>query len=200
MNAPEPRQFNVAPATLRAANRFDSAGVALFLARMDPEGLYERHFAHGEAPNLALLGRLGQLDGVRRHASVAVDAAGNIVGHAEYVADGDEAEYAMLVLPGWRDRGLGRALLQALIKRACDANLRTLHGMILATNTRAIALTRGMGFKLQPGDDRRTVIVSCRLSEMPALRAARQSGLAVLPQETLHHDPDRTSIHRRTGA
>jgi hypothetical protein len=77
---------DVALRGIRAAGREDRFEVAGLLARMDRDGLYERHFAHGEAPNHALLRRLDDVDGINRVALLAVGADDTAIGHAEYVA------------------------------------------------------------------------------------------------------------------
>lgn len=200
MNAPDLGALLSCAPRLRAGGHGDAAAVARFLARMDREGLYERHFAHGEAPNLALLERLRSANGADRYAALALDPTDEVVGHAEYVAEGDSAEFALLVLPEWRDRGVGRALLAELVAAARKNGLDRLHGMVMSTNTRAIVLMRRSGFDLRPGDDRRTVIVSCGLIERPAFRAQNHHGFAALPMETRRHDPDRASLHRCAGA
>ena len=58
MTARQPWAAEMTEFQLRAAIPQDRERVAGFLAAMDREGLYQRHFAHGEAPNLALLNRL----------------------------------------------------------------------------------------------------------------------------------------------
>lgn len=185
---------------VRHADATDRDALAGFLGAMDGAGLYQRHFAHGEAPNQALLGRLDAADGRDRVVLLAVDAAGRVVGHAEYVAQDGEAEFALMVLPNWRDCGIGQALLDSLIAVATDAGLRRLYGMIQATNTRALQVVRKRGFRLAAGDDATTVIVS---------RSLAQQGLADLtdpacaaPPAVSHpnrHDPDRVPLHRRPG-
>lgn len=199
MNARLPWRWDAA-VSVRTAAAVDRTAVADFLAGMDGEGLYERHFAHGDAPNLALLRRLEALDGRTRHASLAIDETGRVVGHAEYVAVESDAEYALMVAPGWRDRGVGRALLRALLDQATRAGLNSLHGLILATNTRAVMLARTMGFDISAGDDRRTVLVSRRLpARLPTQFPVADAPGMLLP-ETARHDPDRATLHRRPGA
>jgi GNAT superfamily N-acetyltransferase len=158
---------DVALRGIRAAGREDRIEVAGLLARMDRDGLYERHFAHGEAPNLALLRRLDDVDGINRVALLAVGADDTAIGHAEYVATDGVAEFALLVLPSARDCGVGRALLAALVERATAVGQREMNGVIQATNTRAVQLSRKLGFSLRPGEDRRTVIVSRPLCTVP---------------------------------
>jgi len=177
----DPAQYQV-----RAVGPDDRSRVARFLAAMDRDGLYERHFAHGEAPNLALLRRMETLDKRDRVAVLAVGHDGEVLGHAEYVAEHGAAEFALMVLPRSRHRGIGRKLLTALQQIATAAGQRAMHGMIQASNTRALHLVRNSGFSLAAGEDRTTVIASRQLSPSQ-------------PLPFIRHDPDRTSLHRRPG-
>jgi len=191
----DPTQFQV-----RAAGPHDHERVARFLAAMDRDGLYERHFAHGQAPNLALLHRIDELDQRNRVAVLAVAADGEVLGHAEYVAEQGAAEFALMVLPLFRRHGVGRRLLHALQQIAATAGQRELHGIIQASNTRALQLVRSSGFGLVAGADRTTVIASRQLPPNPE---AAHAGPAIAADNHLprfnRHDPDRTSLHRRPG-
>jgi len=55
-------------------------------------------------------------------------------------------ELGMLVDPGWRDRGVGSALVAAAISRARGLELHKLCLEVFAHNTAAIALYRKCGF------------------------------------------------------
>jgi len=75
--------------------------------------------------------------------------------HAEHVVRGpDEAEFrALAVAPGARGRGVGRALLRAVIDRARDAGVRQL---LLSTQTTMLAaqhLYTEAGFRRLPERD-----------------------------------------------
>ena len=83
MSARPPWADAEAGISIRIANPDDRAALTGFLAAMDPGGLYERHFAHGDAPNLALLDRLYSADGHDREVLLAVGADATVVGHAE---------------------------------------------------------------------------------------------------------------------
>ena len=183
---------------IRHADATDRDALAGFLGNMDGAGLYQRHFAHGEAPNRALLDRLAAANGRDRVVLLAVDVANRVVGHAEFVAGDSEAEFALMVLPNWRDCGIGQALLDAIVAAATDAGQRRLYGMIQATNTPALLVARKRGFRVAAGGDATTVIVS---------RSLAQQGLAdptdpacAAPSAVSHpnrHDPDRVPLHRR---
>lgn len=182
---------------IRPAGLADADAIAKFLAAMDRDGLYERHFAHGEAPNRALLERLGKVDGGGRAMYLAVGADGTAIGHAEYVANAESAEFALMVLPAWRGAGIGGELLSALLVGAARAGLAEMHGIIQATNTRAIRLARKLGFQVRPGGDRTTVIVSRQCLTLMDAGTQFASGQSLMPPELLRHDPDRTPLHRR---
>lgn len=182
---------------IRPAVAIDAAAIRNFLAAMDRDGLYERHFAHGEAPNLALLARLARTDGRQRAMFLAVGADGTVIGHAEYVADGEAAEFALLLLPAFRGAGIGGQLLDALLIAAAGAGLQTMDGVIQATNTRAIQLARKRGFHVRSGGERTTVIVSRPLQPEHGDSPPPAQDRCPVPQEFAHHDPDRTSLHRR---
>ncbi len=185
---------------IRHANANDRDALAGFLGEMDAAGLYQRHFAHGQAPNLALLERLDAANGGDRVVMLAVDSARRVVGHAEYVAGDGEAEFALMVLSNWRDCGIGQSLLDALVAAATDAGLRRLHGMIQATNTRALQVVRKRGFRVAAGDDATTVIVSRTLAQQGVGDPTDPASAA--PPAVSHpnrHDPDRTPLHCRPG-
>lgn len=185
------------PLPIRPAGAADAGAVAAFLAAMDRDGLYQRHFSHGEAPNLALLRRLQEADGHAIAAFVATDASGGVIAHAEFVADGVDAEFALMVLPRWRHVGLGSALLQVLVDRAAAEGHRSLTGLVQATNTAAIGLARRMDFATRPGDDRTTVVVSLPLA---GRRVGHPPAGSSEPVPDLRHDPHRITLHRRPGA
>ena len=182
---------------VRRALPADRAILADFLANMDRDGLYERHFAHGEAPNLALLDRLEKTGSNNRAVILAFRADGSVIGHAEYVAEAAAAEFALMVLPTWRDCGVGGTLLDCLLEAAAGEGQLEMHGLIQATNTRAISLARKRGFRIQAGDDRTTVIVSRSLVQQPAENLSLPwPGATIVLPEGIEHDPDRTPLHR----
>jgi GNAT superfamily N-acetyltransferase len=189
------RQFRI-----RSAVPSDRGQVERLLAAMDRAGLYQRHFAHGDAPNQALLKRMSLLDHRQRVAVLALAAEGDVIGQAEYVAEDGAAEFALMVLPQYRGQGIGKRMLQALIDIAMAAGLDRMHGMIQAANRGAIRVARECGFQAVPGDDRAVVIVSRTLPARGDTAPDRPAAeTADYPPTANRPDPDRTPIHRRAG-
>jgi acetyltransferase len=200
VSARQPWAFDAQQILVRTARPDDHGRVARFLAAMDRDGLYQRHFSHGEAPNLALLARLAASDLRDRVGILALDQDGEVLGHAEYVAIAGRAEYALMLLPRVRGLGLGRRLLAALIEVATATGQRELHGVIQAGNTPALQLSLRMGLRIVPGADRTTVIVSRELAPVPfATSGGDRPGAADHPLPPVLHDPDRTSLHSGPG-
>ncbi|OWT54209.1 GNAT family N-acetyltransferase [Candidimonas nitroreducens] len=83
----------------------------------------------------------------------AIDAAGDLLGFASwgtfraFPAYKYTVEHSVYVHPEQRGRGLGKLLMQELIRRAGQAQLHVLVGCIDATNTASIRLHTGLGFK-----------------------------------------------------
>lgn len=199
ISKPQPWTVDATQIRLRMAGPDDHDRVARFLAAMDRDGLYQRHFAHGEAPNLALLKRLAASDCVDRVGILALAPDGEVLGHAEYVAIAGSAEYALMLLPQVRGIGLGRRLLATLLEIANTTGQRKMHGIIQASNTPALQLSLKLGFRIVPGAERGTVIVSRELA--PAQIAATglgRPGAEIHPRPPVLHDPDRAPLHRRT--
>lgn len=73
------------------------------------------------------------------------------VGVVRYVVDDTEeiAEFAVVLSDAWQHRGLGRAMLSALIEHARRAGLQRLVGPTLAENDAMIGLARSLGFTAQ---------------------------------------------------
>lgn len=193
------------PFRVRSAVPGDHDRVQHFLAAMDRNGLYKRHFAHGDAPNLALLQRLKAVDHHSRVAVLTLDHTGEVVGHAEYVAENTRAEFALMVLPRFRARGIGKRMLLALLDIASAAGQYEMHGMIQASNGGAVKVALECGFRVNPSDDRTVVIVSREiaapnLTDSLADPRPDRAATAGDSDPIIRHDPDRTPLHRRLGS
>ena len=82
----------------------------------------------------------------------AVDASGNLLGFASwgafraFPAYKYTVEHSVYVHHAQRGRGLGRLLMQELVRRAREAQLHVLVGCIDASNTGSIKLHTSLGF------------------------------------------------------
>jgi acetyltransferase len=73
-----------------------------------------------------------------------------LIGVARYVrdAEGDGAEFAIVVADDWHGRGIGRRLLQRLATIARTRGVRQLYGDVLAINRPMLDLVQKLGFVL----------------------------------------------------
>jgi RimJ/RimL family protein N-acetyltransferase len=125
----------------------DRQALAEGFERLSPESRYRRFF--GPMPRLRErdLDHLVAVDHQDHEAVVATDVAtGEGVGVARYVRTGDAvAEPAIVVVDDWQGRGVGTALMDALVERALEEGIRRFDARVLATNHEAIHLLERLG-------------------------------------------------------
>ena len=124
-----------------------------------------KEFAHPTAA------RLSQIDYDREMAFVALGHEQRMLGVARLVGDPENevAEFAILVRSDIKRRGLGRALMAALIDHARARGLHLLVGSVLRENRAMLALSARLGFvpdEPSAGDD--TVRVTLDLQSRTA--------------------------------
>lgn len=148
--------------TLRLATPGDLDEVVAMHARCSAASLYRRYLA-GSRPTSAQLVRL--LDLQRGATLVAVTAAGQIVGAANLVGEGDLAEAAVLVQDDWQRRGIGTALLRRLFGMARPAEFAAVLVHTHAENSAMLRTVRRLGelFAAEPVYDRDGAIVTVTL-------------------------------------
>jgi RimJ/RimL family protein N-acetyltransferase len=97
----------------------------------------------------------------RCHVAFVAEAPGDddepaIVADARYVRTGEPgvAEFAVTVHDAWQGVGLGRELLQRLLRHAGRRRVTRLYGDVLHDNATMLAMARAMGARLSavPGD------------------------------------------------
>ena len=109
-------------------------------SRTSSETIYRRfHLPYPEVPEWMLALMLGADH--HKEALVAVTEE-KVVGHAMYamLADGTEAEMAILVEDGWQSKGVGKSLLSELARRARLRGVETFTAEVLATNRPMLGL------------------------------------------------------------
>lgn len=93
---------------------------------------------------------LAGVDDAARRAFVAVGPDGRVVGNASLAAAGyGVADIGMVVAEGWRGRGVGGLLLDALVAAAPGAGAHKVALEVWPHNGRAIALYRSRGFEVE---------------------------------------------------
>jgi GNAT superfamily N-acetyltransferase len=70
---------------------------------------------------------------------------------ARYCIEPDDlnCEFAVVVTDAWQGNGVGRRLMDALIRHARERGLNTMYGQILATNTRMLEFSERLGFGIE---------------------------------------------------
>jgi acetyltransferase len=134
---------------LRPVRPDDAQRHAEFLARLTPEDLRLRFFQARAQLGEGEVARLTQIDYAREMAFVAVRAdETETLGVVRAVADPDneEAEFAIVVRSDLQRRGLGRLLLDKLLRYSREHRTPRLVGWVLRENRAMVALALSMGF------------------------------------------------------
>ncbi|WP_264713874.1 bifunctional acetate--CoA ligase family protein/GNAT family N-acetyltransferase [Limobrevibacterium gyesilva] len=128
-----------------------TAHVALF-QRLSPEDIRYRFFSAMRELSAEQITRLTQVDYEREMAFVAVrESAGETVGVARLVCEPGtgEGEFAVVVQPDMKGRGLARHLMQRLIAWGRSQGLTAIVGHVLADNQPMLGFVRRLGFTLR---------------------------------------------------
>ncbi len=150
------------PYTLRPIRPEDGDALQRFVRDLSSETRYMRFISTLRELPPKLLARYTQIDYDREVALVITVEEANpahrnhphetIIGLAHYLrnADGLGAEYALVIADAWQRRGLGPALMTALISAAQEQGLTYLEGQVLANNHAMLRLMRRLGFEDEP--------------------------------------------------
>jgi acetyltransferase len=148
--------------TLRAIRPEDEAQHLAFLERLSPEDIRMRLFYSKRSIERSELARMTQIDYAREMAFVAVaadpeDAAGaeQTLGVVRAITDPDNqaAEFGLMVRSDLKAGGLGRLLLDKMLRYARDSGTQRLEGMVATDNRPMLALARELGFVLRAAAD-----------------------------------------------
>ena len=125
----------------------DAARELRFFERLSERSRFQRFMQYVRELSPRMLARFTQLDYDRELALVAV-WEGEFVAVGRYApnADGETAEFALVVADDWQGKGLGHALLERLCDAAHTAGYRSLYGHILDANREMLELARHLGF------------------------------------------------------
>jgi acetyltransferase len=81
--------------------------------------------------------------------------------------DGARAEFAIVVRSDFQGKGLGRSLVEKMLRYGRSRGIRTLYGLVNRSNERMLGLARRLGFEIERAPDARTVVVSLDLQRRP---------------------------------
>jgi acetyltransferase len=121
----------------------DAAGQQQFVRDLSAKSRHERFHAPLRELTPSMLQQLTNVDHVGHVAIVAEALASDdeptIVAEARYAREGDETHFAIAVADAWQGVGLGRALMQRLLRYAARRGVARLVADVLNGN---IAMTR----------------------------------------------------------
>ncbi len=122
-----------------------------FVDSLSRDTSYRRLFS-GRTPQRDEIARWTHIDYDREMAFVAIDPRAEpprMCGVARYVREaGDAAAFAIVLADDWQHRGLGTALMRALIDAARAAGIATLSDVTMADNLSMLSLVRRLGFRV----------------------------------------------------
>ncbi len=138
--------------TLRPIRPEDEAQHLAFLEQLDPEDIRMRVFYSRRSIERTELARLTQIDYAREMAFLAVvqDAAGaeQTLGVVRAIADPDNiaAEFGIIIRSDLKGGGLGRILLDKMVRYARDNGTQRLIGTVISGNKPMLQLAHELGF------------------------------------------------------
>lgn len=129
----------------------DEPAHSRFFERLEAEDVYFRFFSMIRQMHHTQLARFTQIDYEREMAFIAYapGAEGETLGVVRAIADPDnrEAQFAIIVRSDLKGGGLGRALLEKMIRYCRERGTERLVGQVLAANEAMRALARETGFR-----------------------------------------------------
>ncbi len=143
---------------LRPVRPDDAPMVDDLFEHLTPDDVHTRFFSTLRTLPRALRARLTQIDYDREMALVATTDNGGaqcLVGMVHLLADPDfeTAEFAVMVRSDWQGRGVGHALMQAILAYARSRGLKRMLGVVLNENGRMLGLARSLGCTAVHGQD-----------------------------------------------
>ena len=138
--------------TIRPIRPEDAEQHGEFFRRLSPVDIRFRFFTTMRELSPEQMARLTQVDYDREMAFIAVrEATGETVGVARLVseADGSSGEFAVIVQPDAKHRGLASHLMHRLVDWARRRGLHAIVGQVLAENAPMLAFVRHLGFSLR---------------------------------------------------
>jgi acetyltransferase len=148
---------------LRPIRPEDEPNHHVFISHLSPEDARFRFFAVVRQLPHSEMARLTQIDYDREMAFIAT--AEDPHGHSETLAvvraiadsTNEQAEFAIVVRSDLKRRGLGRALMEKMIRYCRARGTGAMVGRVFKDNRRMLGLGESLGFRCRPVEDDRTV-------------------------------------------
>jgi acetyltransferase len=159
----------------------DEAAHQAFLHQLQPDDVRFRFFNLVRELPHSQMARYTQIDYEREMAFIATDTAMNPpatlgVVRGVFTSDDREAEFAIIVRSDLKGQGLGRALLEKLVRYCRARGTEEVVGQVLAENRAMLSLARRLGFISQSIPRDGVVEVRLRLRERSAGDRRRTRG------------------------
>lgn len=136
--------------TIELAGPDQVAAIIQLYRQLSPESFTGRF--HAGHPSGAVVARFARVDpsaGIVAVTASIAEEPGRLAGEARYVRMGPGlAELALTVLDGYQGTGLGRILLDALVKQARQDGLQRLRALVSVSNTPMLRLLSHYGLVL----------------------------------------------------
>jgi GNAT superfamily N-acetyltransferase len=147
-------EFKRGRVVVRQLRRSDRSRYVAAVNSLSPRSRYLRFASPIRSLSDATVDRLMDADGERHVVLVALEDEA-IVAVGRYVVDAPlVGELALAVTDRWQRRGLGRALLERLVRRAREASLSRLEAITLAENHGSRQLLASAGFAVSRAEGR----------------------------------------------
>ncbi len=161
-------QLEGQPVRLRPIRPEDGPRLQSFYAHATPADMRLRFFLTRREVPQTELARYSQIDYDREMTFIALpaDESDGMLGEVRAVCDPDNqrAEFAIQVATGSQHHGLGRLLMEKMLRYLRERGTRELVGECLAENTSMGRLARSLGFEVKPNDDGGTLDMRLGLS------------------------------------
>lgn len=158
------------PLLLRPVKPEDGPQHLEFFNALDPDDVRYRIFTRMRELQPSQLARLTQVDYDREMAFIATrqreDGTHETLGVARAIADPDNisAEFAVIVRSDIKGQGLGKLLMEKLIRYCRARGTQEIVGEALPHNRRVLNLASHLGFVVSPAPDGNTMQMRLRLS------------------------------------
>jgi acetyltransferase len=140
------------PLVIRPIRPEDAEEHKAFFHRLSPEDIRYRFFSPLRELSSERMARMTQVDYQHEMAFIAQrNSDGETVGVARLASEDDpaSAEFAIIVQPDIKGKGVGTHLMHRLIEWARGQGIREIFGLVLADNRPMLAFVRGLGFTLR---------------------------------------------------